>query len=255
VTANANGCATTDAIQVNYTPIPQPDLGPDRTLCEGDSLTLTVQPAAASVLWSTGSANDSLLVTASDNITVTMTLDGCVSNDAINVTFLPVVDDIDLGPDATICLGEELELDATVHNALYDWSTGDDDPSIQVTMPGTYQVVLSGPCINAADTIVITEGNCAPLVYVPNSFTPNGDGINELFAPATTGSFRYYTFLIFDRWGENIFSSDEPGEPWDGTVNGTPVQDGVYVWQLSYKAVTDEGVRQVRETGSVTLLR
>ena len=229
VTANANGCTTTDAILVSYTPLPQPDLGPDRTLCEGDSLILTVQPATASVLWSTGSANDSLLITASDDVIVTLTLDGCVSSDAVGVTFLPVVDDIDLGPDGTICLGKELVLDATVYNAHYDWNTGDDDPRIQVTMPGTYHVILSGPCINAADTIVITEGNCAPLVYVPSSFTPNGDGINELFAPVTVGSFRHYSFLIFDRWGENIFSSDAPGEPWDGTVNGTAVQDAVYV--------------------------
>ncbi len=255
VTANANGCETTDQILVSYVPLSQPDLGPDRTLCEGDSLTLAVQPGAASVVWSTGSENDSILSTATGDIAVTLMLDGCVSTDVVHVTFLPVVDDIDLGPDATICLGDELMLDATVQLANYAWNTGDDDARIQVTAPGVYHVVLSGPCINASDTIVIGEGNCAPFIYVPNGFTPNGDGINELFAPVTSGNLRSYSFLIFDRWGEAIFNSDEPGEPWDGQLNGTPVQDGVYVWVLIYKSLTDHGVKQERMTGSVTLLR
>ena len=255
VTANANGCETTDQILVTYVPLPQPDLGADRTVCEGDSLVLSVQPGSASVVWSTGSANDSLLTTETGNVAVTLTLDGCVSADAVHVTFLPVVDDIDLGPDATICLGDEILLAATVHLASYLWNTGDNDASIQVTTPGVYHVVLSGPCISATDTIVIGEGNCAPFIHVPNSFTPNGDGINDLFTPVTTGSFRSYSFLIFDRWGEAIFSSDQPGEPWDGQMNGTPVQDGVYVWVLMYKSLTDNGVKQERLTGSVTLLR
>ena len=255
VQANAGGCLMSDAINVAYTPLPVPDLGDDRQLCEGDSLVLAVVPQNASVLWSGGGTADSLLVTQSAAITVTLTLDGCVATDAVNVVFLPVVEDVDLGPDATICLGAELVLDATTHLAEYVWNTGDDGPAITVTRPGTYQVTLTGPCIHAADTIMITEGNCAPIVYVPNAFTPDGDGTNEVFAPVVSGSVRAWAFRIFDRWGEAIYSSATPGEGWDGTLNGTPVQDGVYVWQVEYKAVTDDGVTQEQRTGSVTLLR
>ena len=114
---------------------------------------------------------------------------------------------------------------------------------------------LTGPCINALDTIIIGEGDCVPFVYVPNSFTPNGDGINELFTPVVTGNVMQYEFIIFDRWGEAIFTSVAPDQPWDGKLNGTPVQDGVYVWTLFYKSVNDEGVTQERLNGSVTLLR
>jgi gliding motility-associated-like protein len=182
-------------------------------------------------------------------------LDGCTSSDAVDVTFLHRVDSLDLGPDATICLGHELELDATTFGASYQWNTGSNDATLQVRNPGSYVVVITGPCINAADTINITEGNCAPYVYVPNSFTPNGDGLNESFVPIVSGNVRSYTFLVFDRWGEVIFSSNTIGGSWDGAVNGTPSQDGVYVWRVEYKAVSEEGVTQERLTGHVTLLR
>lgn len=255
VLADANGCTTSDAIVVSYVPLVTPDLGDDRTLCAGDSLVLTVVPGGASVLWSTGSVVDSTLVTSGGQVQVTLTLDGCSASDAVNVVFLPRVESIDLGPDATICPGRDLVLDATTHLAEYTWNTGSDRPTLAVTMPGTYIVELAGPCINATDTITITTGDCAPLIHVPNAFTPNGDGMNEVFLPVVSGAFDAYELLIFDRWGEAIFSSASPQGSWDGLVNGTPAQDGVYVWTIRYKAVTDEGVVQERLTGHVTLLR
>lgn len=255
VTANANGCMADDAINVSYVPLVHPDLGEDRTLCFGDTLMLIVDPADAQVTWSTGSQDDSLQVTTSGHYEVTFALDGCIAQDAIYLEFLPVVDSIDLGPDATICLGRTLELDASTARASYVWNTGSQDPSITVQYPGTYVVRLSGPCIHATDTIVIAEGNCAPLVFVPNAFTPNGDGFNDVFAPTVSGTMITFTFNVFDRWGENIFTSTTPNDGWDGTYGGRDAQDGVYSWTLSYKAVSDEGVKQERLMGSVTLLR
>ncbi len=255
VLAEVNGCTATDAINVTYTLLPIPDLGSDQVLCDGDSTLLVVPASSASVLWSTGSTGDSVLVTTGDLYTVTLSLDGCTHSDAVDITFLHRVDSIDLGPDATICLGAELELDATTYGASYQWDTGSDNPTLLVRHPGMYVVQLTGPCINAADTIIITDGDCAPLVFVPNGFTPNGDGLNEAFVPVVSGNVRSFTFLIFDRWGDMIFSSNAIGEAWDGTVNGTPSQDGVYTWRVEYKAVTDEGVSQERLTGHVTLLR
>ena len=253
--ANANGCTASDEINVDYTPLSQPDLGEDRTLCEGDSAILVVLPGSASVLWNSGSTNDSLLATTSGTWFVSLSLDGCSATDAVEFEFVPVIDSIDLGADATICLGATLELDAFVNRATYDWNTGSNTASIDVSYPGLYIVQLAGPCINALDSVLVTEGNCPSEVFIPNSFTPDGDGMNEVFGPITSGHFKSFTFSIFNRWGENIFSTETPGETWDGTLNGTIVQDGVYVWQLAYRAVTDEGVEQKRLTGSVTLVR
>lgn len=255
VNVEANGCTASDGIVVDYTPLPMPDLGDDRILCAGDSVVLAIVPGAASVAWNNGNTDDSLTVSATGVYTVTLSLDGCTASDAAFVEVLPVVNRIDLGPDATICPGRTITLDAFTPRAQYTWNTGDTDPSIHVFNTGTYIVSLTGPCISAVDTVVVTDGDCAPEVHVPNSFTPDGDGLNEVFVPVTTGEFVSYGFNVFDRWGELIFTSDEPGIGWDGTVDGTVAPIGVYVWQLAYQAVSDVGVTQERMMGSVTLVR
>ena len=255
VQAGAAACVATDTVQVGITPLVQPDLGDDAFLCEGDSLVLSVTPGTAMVQWSTGATSNSIIATNSATYTVALTNDGCSASDAVDLTFRPVIADIDLGPDRTLCPGQELVLDAFIPVATYAWSTGSTDASLLVLLPGTYGVTLTSPCATVMDTVLVTEGGCAPFVHVPNSFTPNGDGINEVFAPVVVGGFVRYELTIFDRWGEAIFSSTEPGKAWDGLVRGTPVQDGVYVWTLAYKALSDEGVDQQRLTGHVTLLR
>ncbi|MBS1582227.1 MAG: gliding motility-associated C-terminal domain-containing protein [Bacteroidetes bacterium] len=255
VQVNVGGCIAEDLIHVAYVPLVPPDLGGDRTLCEGDSLVLRIAPGSASVLWNDGSSADSLLVLAGGTYGVSLLLDGCSASDAVAIAYTPLVDHIDLGPDAAICPGRSLTLDATTAGATYRWSTGSHAASLVVTMPGLYHVQLSGPCINAADTILIAEGDCAPEVFTPNAFTPDGDGINDGFVPSFTGEPIAYLFLVFDRWGAAIFSSEAPGVPWDGTVDGEPAPPGVYVWSLHYRAVGDDGVTQRRLIGSVTLLR
>ena len=85
---------------------------------------------------------------------------------------------------------------------------------------------------------------------VPNSFTPNGDEVNDLFT--IEGSFSEFHITIFNRWGEKIFQSDDAEFAWDGTLQGKPQPVGVYVWKLTGKAVTGE---EFDHTGNVTLMR
>ena len=76
------------------------------------------------------------------------------------------------------------------------------------------------------------------LFYVPNSFTPNGDGQNDSFIPVLTAGYdrsQGYEFNIFNRWGELVFSSVSPGEGWDGTFNNQMVQNGAYIWYVKFK--------------------
>jgi gliding motility-associated-like protein len=253
--AGAPGCMGTDTVVVSVVPLPQPGLGDDVTGCAGDTVQLSVMPGNAQVLWSSGSTAGSIAVTTGGTYTVSLTLDGCTAVDDVDVVLLPVVVAVDLPGEATLCLGEELVLDATVPNGLHLWSTGDTDARIVVQQPGIYVVAVTGPCINVLDTVVVSEGGCAPFVHVPNAFTPNGDGFNEAFVPVVDGVFESFELQVFDRWGERIFITASPGEAWDGTANGTPVQDGVYVWVLRYKALSVDGVVQERLTGHVTLLR
>jgi len=79
-------------------------------------------------------------------------------------------------------------------------------------------------------------------VYVPNAFTPNHDGINELFRPSifTTWPVEDYSFMVYDRWGEVIFHTEEPGKGWMGDVHDGEhfVRDGVYVWEIKITSNT-----------------
>ncbi|MBK7130837.1 MAG: gliding motility-associated C-terminal domain-containing protein [Crocinitomicaceae bacterium] len=83
-----------------------------------------------------------------------------------------------------------------------------------------------------------------PLIYVPNAFTPNGDQHNNYFQ-AITQNISYFEMLIFNRWGEIVYSTSSIDHQWDGTYNGTKVPDDVYVWVIIYKDL-DENEHQLR---------
>jgi gliding motility-associated-like protein len=101
---------------------------------------------------------------------------------------------------------------------------------------------------------IVSTSNYAEVIppvsiFIPNAFTPNGDGINDDFGVKGEG-IQNFKMLIYNRWGEVIYSSTNPGEHWDGKVNNEPVENGVYVYEVFAK-----GYGKHPKTGSVTLLR
>lgn len=90
-----------------------------------------------------------------------------------------------------------------------------------------------------------------PLIYVPNTFTPDGDEFNNGFK-AYGGNVRDFELMIFNRWGEHIFTSYDINESWDGTYNGTKCQDGTYTWKIRYKDLKSKTYERV---GHVNVLR
>ncbi|MFT3885937.1 MAG: gliding motility-associated C-terminal domain-containing protein [Flavobacteriales bacterium] len=253
--ADANGCTAEDSIQVTVVPLVTPDLGTDQHLCDGQTLTLEVAPGNAAVHWSTGATTNSITVGTAGTYGVTLLLGGCSARDSIDVTFDPMITHVDLGDDAEICPGHPLELDASAVEGDYRWSTGETTPTITAALPGIYTVLVEGTCLQATDTVVVTMGDCLPFIFVPSAFTPNGDGTNDVFTPAVDGELMSYDLMILDRWGLPVFHSTQPGQPWDGTLNGARLPDDVYVWRLRYKALGSHGLQEERLLGSVTLLR
>jgi gliding motility-associated-like protein len=86
-------------------------------------------------------------------------------------------------------------------------------------------------------------------VFIPNAFTPNGDGINDTFGVKGEG-IKNFTLRIYDRWGEEVFESHNSKQQWDGTYNGKPAQNDVYVYQF-----IASGLKSETQSGSVTLVR
>jgi gliding motility-associated-like protein len=88
-------------------------------------------------------------------------------------------------------------------------------------------------------------------IFVPNIFTPNADGMNDVFIPVTRG-IKFYSLMLFDRWGEKIFESSDPSLGWDGTQKGVACANDIYLWKLSVSGNNGEAKEM---QGHVTLSR
>jgi gliding motility-associated-like protein len=92
------------------------------------------------------------------------------------------------------------------------------------------------------------------LIYTPNAFTPNGDGLNDIFLPFIQGEApETYELMIFDRWGEMIFRSTDELKGWDGTHKNMKAKEDVYVWKIKVKEAKNS--KKHEHVGHVTLLR
>ena len=103
--------------------------------------------------------------------------------------------------------------------------------------------------------ILIRRNPACPYdLFVPNAFSPSGDGINEVFIPViSTTELGVYEFQIFDRWGTELFYTEDILEGWDGLYKGAKVFPGVYVWKLKLRVYDQVIVRNLK--GTVTVLR
>ena len=250
------GCTAQDMVHVDVVQTPAPDLGPDISICDQDSVELSTTIGGGSLLWSTGEIGNSIIVSGAGTYTVVRDSLGCAASDAVTVFVQPVITDIDLGPDRKLCPGAFDAIQAEViPGATYLWNTGATGDLLAIDSPGEYSVTATGACINATGTVVVIADDCDTYLYVPNTFTPNGDNINETFLPSLAGPVDSYQLDIFDRWGERIMTTTDRNVGWDGSYSGLPAQDGVYVWKVYYRVAAVEGVRVEQLTGHVTLLR
>jgi gliding motility-associated-like protein len=145
----------------------------------------------------------------------------------------------------------------------YTWNFGDGHSSHVQDPTHTYHltesdlmtvhltVTNSDGC--ADDTIVTVPVEDHFAFFVPSSFTPNNDGKNEIFLPRVNDVVDY-EFTIFARTGELIFQTNSPEMGWDGTIQGKPAPEGIYVWKIHYAKIgTPE--EKMMKTGTVTLIR
>ncbi|MCU0434861.1 MAG: gliding motility-associated C-terminal domain-containing protein [Bacteroidia bacterium] len=250
--ATDTSCGTqsdTVALVITVSPSPVPDLGADTVRCTPAALTLNAGGPWNQVLWSNGSAAQSITVTDAGTYSVTVTdSTGCSGNDSIRITDAPRAN---ISSSGTFCTNINLQLNAGAGNN-FAWNTGDSTATITITAPGTYAVtVTTGSCIST-DSISISGQPGEGSVYLPNSFTPNNDGLNETFRAEGTG-ITVWNMRIYNRWGEMIFETDNFAAGWDGRIKNTLVQEDVYVYVIDYVAACDGAER--RRTGRVTVVR
>jgi gliding motility-associated-like protein len=164
---------------------------------------------------------------------------------------------IHIGYADTICLGQQVLLDAGIGFVSYLWHDGSTEQSQYTLEEGTYwvQVVDTNNCI-AVDTVRLMPCNIELLI--PNAFSPNSDGLNDTFKPIISGwEPSNYLMQIYTKWGQLIFQTNNYTEGWDGTANGVPVMPNTFVYVISYEApsyVTRTGLKSP-VIGDVTVVR
>lgn len=141
----------------------------------------------------------------------------------------------------------------------YQWSNGDIGNTLNFSNPGSYYVnfqSLENECL-ASDTINITiDESCEEcMIYVPNVFTPDDDLYNDIFKATydCDQGFLDYNFMIYDRWGQLLFQTNNPDIGWDGKKRGISVPIGTYVYIITYKENGKADASQKR--GYITVLR
>ena len=238
----SNYCKSSiDSIRVDFNTTPQPPIVQDLTFCKTDIITIeSLKVKGANLKWyASESANGSSNVpdfSFSSNVGqhdfyVSQTVGGCEgkkSHFTINIIQKP---EVNIVSDTLLCDGEQLLLDVFSEKASYKWNTGATSSSILITTPGLFIVEVIHSCGVIKTESKVAFEVCETNVFMPNAFSPNGDGKNDTFFPEGK-NFEIIYFQVFNRWGELIYNHPSP---WDGKHNGQIVQTGTYVYYIEYK--------------------
>lgn len=249
------GCSQTidTSINVNIRQNPLHFAFPaDTVLCKGVKLLLDAGNPGASFAWSTGDTTALVRIEDSGTYRLMAYKDGCNKQVSIHVSEQEKPQAF-LRSDTALCIGDTLVLNGRQVNASsFRWSTGDTTQYILVTRTNRYTLQAKNFCGTSTAGVNVSFERCYEDLLLPTAFTPNHDGLNDVFKPVNDISVRQYKMKIYSRWGQVIFNSTSMRKGWDGTVNRIEQPAGVYVWIVEYTSKTG---RQKTASGTVMLVR
>ncbi|MCB0668905.1 MAG: gliding motility-associated C-terminal domain-containing protein [Saprospiraceae bacterium] len=258
VIAQKFNCNASDSVAILFNPLPAFSLGPDLHLCPGASFAIQPDIDSGTRRWSDGSSG--IMFTGNEPGTYWLTIEqnDCEFTDSVIVSNSDPLA-IDLGVDTVVCADKGLLINAFDPRAVeYRWQDGTREAEKLVQVPGIYHIEVSdGQCL-FEDEIVVDFRECHYFsIYVPNAFTPDGDGNNDEFLPLITPNIQVenYRFRVFSRWGNLLFSSQDLNESWDGTFSGQSLSPDAYLYSLQFDYTDDEGSGRYEHGGSVTIIK
>ena len=272
VTAVLGVCTQTGTETITILPAPVPDAGPSDTICPGKSAQLegsggvAYEWSPATYLSSPFIANP-IVQQPATSITYSLTVlgaNGCTSVQPATVKVVltppPVVF---AGDDTAVLAGHTLPLDAIdVSNSgftQYVWTPASglnnaaiQDPVAQITGNITYTVTATTADGCSGTASITIDAAAYSDIIVPNAFTPNDDGHNDVLKVDAIGIRDFKYFSVFNRWGQEVFTTNNQGIGWDGTRGGQAQPAGAYVWATMG---LDFSGKQVLRKGTVILIR
>lgn len=153
------------------------------------------------------------------------------------------------------CPGDSLLIENLEHMPVKWFANGNfiaESNSIKVRLNSTQIHISAVNQLDSISRLIVLDSFCDLKILMPNSFTPNGDNLNDKFEVIFLGKITEYSLKIFSRWGQILFESKKIGEIWDGTFQDSQLQTGVYIYNLKG---TDFRGKQFVKSGEVMLLR
>ena len=254
-----NGCLSKDTISINNIyAIPVVSLGKQLLVCENSELKIDAGNQFAKYLWQDGTSQSNIIINMPGKYWVVVTdVNGCLGTDTANVTgYLSAPKDF-LNKNITLemCIkGKPVELSALGNWNTYNWSTGSTNKLAKADSPGVYwlEVTNAENCRSKDSVTILQKANCLTGLYFPNAFTPNADGINDLFRPVYFEMPESYLLVIYDRFGGKVFESKDPNKGWTGQRNGYSPGNNSFVWYCQYKF---SGAEAQVAKGTVTVVK
>lgn len=258
----SNPCGTVfDSVTVEVIEV-QPEVSNDTTICPGDVATLWAS-GGTSYTWSPAATLSSSNSDTTYASPTTPTLYEVLVENALGCSkTLEVIVDIYSPPSINvtgptfIVYGQEIEIEATTNGQTYFWTDEDSvicmDCYSTLVTPETsttyyFTAIDTNGCRNQDSIEVLIEGS----LFVPNTITPNGDGINDFFKVEAKEVHDFHLY-IFNRWGQLIFETSDTQATWDATYKGKAVMLDTYVWKIDYLDNLNERFEYI---GHVNVLR
>lgn len=261
---SVQNCSSDTSFLVEVLPVISANITPDLALCPGEETTLSAQNGI-DYRWSPGAGlngRNTATPTASPTTTTQYTLEmtdvnGCLVTDSVLITVHPDVI-VDAGPDNSVFIGESVNMQGS-GVGTFEWIPpiyldNPFDPQTLVTPDSstTYTLIVTSTEGCTAEDEVFIRVYFPTKVFVPNAFSPDGDGRNDVIGPIWFNEFELETFQVYNRWGQLVYETVNPDDRWDGTIGGAPAPMGVYIYLL--RGVGNRGEPFVKQ-GNITLFR
>lgn len=262
---DTNNCVSSSVLTVTVNIPPIAFAATDTSICEGENVILTAS-GGVSYLWDTGGSTANITVAPALTTTYSVSVsDGICADTAVATVTVNPLPAAAITGNSTITVGQSTTLSVTITtggNYYYNWSPNtaldcDTCPVLSASpaLTTTYSVTITDDngCSTAAYiTIIVEEMPCAGEdIFIPNAFSPNDDGENDVLKVAGPCLSRV-DLIIYNRWGEIVFKSTNGGEYWDGKFRGKMLDTGVFTYRLFAVLLSGENYSG---TGNIYLIR
>ena len=225
----------------------------DTFICEGEEIKFDIQlDTIASYLWQNGST-ESFQVTKTPGVYWAYVTVGNCSKKQEAIIFRKSFA-VNFNGDTTICQGDQVQLEVLEKDVRIKWQDGSESNTFLAKQKGTYSVTLTRNECTITNSVYVNEVICEDCLRIPNAFTPNGDYLNDRFRILTACIVDHFSIMIYSRFGEQVFYSENINEAWDGTFKGQLLNTGTFYYLIRIRFKKPDALEELYK-GDVSILR